>query len=411
MKFKFFYILFFITSLFYPFAYVVGPISVRHIMAAIMLVWLIVIKEFRMDKFLWGYSFFLLLYGLSSILTGFGGEFLSKLLGTYLACVTFYMSTKTMIVKYNALKWIIVAILAVACIDALVTIGQFFNNPIAKGVTLLLRVQNVDDILWEKYDSGGALGGVAAAGLLGDIQNGYFLSAAVILSLLNISSGKIRIINWLLFVYLFFALFVTQERSGLLFGAFSCFIYIVINTRFHRRNIIIILAAIIFALYYGGSYIGNLIDIDNTRYGMLGSDMGGRSELSQGVWQYLLHNPLGGALEFFAEGNREPHNFMANSFLYGGIFGGVILMAIILWQMIVVFRIVYNSAFKIPYSSVLVVFSLMYFAYTGSSAFHNLSLPTGCEMFFIIWGVVSALYRRENFSRPSISINPRNHGV
>ena len=296
-----------------------------------------------------------------------------------------------MIIKYDSLKWVVYLILCIAIVDAIVTIGQFFNNPIARGVTLLLRVQNVDELLWEKYESGGGLMGVAAGGLLGDIENGYFLSAATILSLFNMKNGKIGIINWALFIFLFFALFATQERAGLGMGVLCCGTYIFINTKEYRSNIWIIALFVVFAVYFGGQYLSSIVDIDSTRYGLEGSDMGGRKELSSGAWSYILSNPLGGAFDFFAKGNREPHNFIANSFLYGGILGGLVVIAIIFSQLVRITKIIVKSFRSHKYSYSIVVFSLMYLAYTGNSAFHNLSLATGADMFFLLWGAIVGL--------------------
>ena len=233
--------------------------------------------------------------------------------------------------------------------------------------------------------------GVAAGGLLGDIENGYFLSAATILSLLNIKNGKIGIINWALFIFLFFALFATQERAGLGMGVLCCGTYIFINTKENRSNIWAIALFVVFAVYFGGQYFSSIIDIDTTRYGLEGSDMGGRKELSSGAWSYILSNPLGGAFDFFAKGNREPHNFIANSFLYGGILGGLVVIAIIFSQLVRITRIVVKSLSSHKYSYSIVVFSLMYLAYTGNSAFHNLSLVTGSDMFFLLWGAIVGL--------------------
>lgn len=391
MKFKIYYCIFLIICLFYPFLYVYEAISIRHIAAVVMIVWLIMIGEFKIDKFVKIFCIFLFFYGLSSIVTGFGSEYINKLFGTYLSCIAFYMSTKTMIIKYDSLKWVVYLILCIAIVDAIVTIGQFFNNPIARGVTLLLRVQNVDELLWEKYESGGGLMGVAAGGLLGDIENGYFLSAATILSLFNMKNGKIGIINWALFIFLFFALFATQERAGLGMGVLCCGTYIFINTKEYRSNIWIIALFVVFAVYFGGQYLSSIVDIDSTRYGLEGSDMGGRKELSSGAWSYILSNPLGGAFDFFAKGNREPHNFIANSFLYGGILGGLVVIAIIFSQLVRITKIIVKSFRSHKYSYSIVVFSLMYLAYTGNSAFHNLSLATGADMFFLLWGAIVGL--------------------
>lgn len=398
--FQIFYSILLVVGLLYQFIYVTGTVSIKHLCFLIMFFWLVKMKEIKVSGSFWLFVIYLGCFGLSCLYTGYGSVYVNKLFGTYLGCLVLYCSTKTMISKYNAIGYIIYTLLVIAVVDSIVTIGQFYNNPIASTIFNILNVSsNLEADMLEKYESsGGAISGLTAGGLLGGLQNGYFLSAALLLAFYN-KEGEIKIYNWILGGVIYLGLFFTQERAGFYFGTIILLLYIFLNTSRNKKNIITILFIGVFLLILGDDLLYRFVDFENTRYGILESDMGGRSNLSAGSWDYVLSHPFGGAYSFFARGNRMPHNFIANSFLYGGILGGFFIMLLIFGQIWKSIRIYIDTIKKNTYSLTLIMFILLYLVYTLNSGFHNPCLATGTELFFVWWGCVEALMKKENINK------------
>ena len=358
-----------------------------------MLILCFVLGDVKLDRFLKWYLVYLFFYALSNIVTGHTGELLMKLAGTYLAAIVLYVSTKNMVLKFNGGLWVADTILVVAVLDAIVTIGQFYGNPLALTITDILRVSNLTEESLETYARLDTLHGRTVGGLLGEVMNGYYLSAACVLALYN-RGERIRIQNWALCVFLLFALFLTQERSGLFVGTLCVVIYVIVSGRGKGsvwRYLVILALIVILALQYGGQFVS----LSEMRYSEIGLDEGGRSNLSKGAWTFVAEYPLGGEIEFHSQEMRDPHNVLANSYLFGGIIGGTVVFSIILIQLITIFKIIYKKLVRKTIDNMLVVFSLLYLTYTFNSFFHNPSLPAGSSLFFVSWGMVSALLGAE----------------
>lgn len=400
--FKILYTLFLVVSAIFSRVMLVGPISVRHVMAVVMMVYCIVIGEFKSDKFIKWYLVFLFFYALSNIVTGYTVEVLSKLFGTYFPALILYLATKTMIQKYDGINWIVYTVLAIAILDSVVTIGQFYNNPIARTICEFLRGDEFKEDLYVYYERHENLQGRSAAGLLGAVLNGYFLSAVCILGLYN-KEGKPKVINWALFMFFAFALFLVQERSGLYFGLLCVFIYVFLTSVTNKKSIITIMLVLPIVLFLIARHGSSLVSLDDTRYVTQAMDGGGRESLAAGGWLFLEHHPLGGIMEFHALGNRDSHNAVTNAFLFGGIFGGIVVLSIIFAQLWAIIKILYKSFQQRRYSFALIVFSLMYLDFTLNSFFHNASLMSGNFLFFLAWGVIVSLLEKENYPDRKLS--------
>ena len=407
MRFKILYVLFLIVSVMFSRSMLIGPISLRHVLAVVMFIYCIAIGGFKIDKFTTWYSVFLVFYTLSNIITGYTTEVLMKLFGTYFSVIVLYMATKVMIQKYDGLNWIIFTLLTIAVIDSVVTIGQYYNNPIAKTISEFIRGDDFDEELYEDFERRMAWRSIAVAGVLGAVLNGYFLSAVCILGLYNIK-GEPGIINWALFLFLAFALFLVQERSGLYFGLLCAFMYVFLTSVTNKKSIITIMLVLPIVLFLIVEYGSSFVNLGDTRYFTQALNNGGRDELAAGGWAFIADHPLGGIMEFHALGNRDSHNAVTNAFLFGGVFGGIVVLSIILAQLWAIIKILYKSYQQRRYSFALIVFSLMYLDLALNSFFHNASLTTGNVLFFLVWGVIVSLLEKEsNVDRklPKLSIS------
>ena len=402
MKFKIAFSIYLVICLLYPTIPIFGSISIRHIFTLIMLIWCALEKGVYFDKFQKWFAIFLFFSFLSSTISGYFASFANSLAGTYLATFVMYWSTKIVINKYNGVKWIISIILVIAVINGLTAIGQFYGNPIATFLPQILRVNIGEDMLefYERFDD---FHGRYVGGLLGIVSSGYFLCGACVLSLFNME-GKKRIYNWLLFAFLFFALFLVQERSGLVAAILGTAVFLLINVS-QRKSIIWGVAAISLVLIAVLNFNDSmLLNISEMRYSVEGFDYD-RLQLASNGWRFFLSDPMGGIEAYHEAGNRDPHLIFVLVFLYGGLLGGLVAIGILISQMVKVFRILYESYFKKNHSNALIVFSIVYLCYTINSFVHNASLFTGDIMFFVLWAVVVALREKEAYTIKNVGIN------
>lgn len=393
MKFKIFYCFFFIVSLFYSPVMLFGPVSVRHLLAIVMLV-ICYAEGTKVDNFLKWYFVFLFFCMVSALSTGYGETFFNKLLGTYLAAIVLYISTKIMIVKYRAQKWVVNVVLAVACFNSVVAIAQFYQVQFATFIPSLLGIQLEADMI-EYYEQYEDFHGRYVGGLLGVVNSGYFLSASCVLSLCT-STDKTKIWNWAIFLLNFYALYLVQQRAGFFIGVMCAALYVIITMSRNRKEMFSYLTVLLLAVVLIGYYGTQVFSFDEMRYSTQGLVDDRRDTYADKGWQYFWLNPLGGIYAFRAAGNIDPHSLFVNAMLYGGLFGGVLILAYILYQLVLVSKVMIRTFRSNKYSSILLAFSLAYLCYTLSSLFHNSSLVYGEAMFFLLWGGVAALLEVED---------------
>jgi len=393
MRFKIFYCIYFIVCLFYANLMVFGLLSVRHFLAVVMLV-ICISEGAKVDKFLKWYFVFLLFCLISALSTGFVGHFLSKLLGTYLVAIVLYMATKIMILKYHAQKWVLNVVLVVACINSIFAIAQFYNLPFASSIRNLLGIQ-LEEGMNEYYESFEDFRGRYVGGLLGVVYSGYFLSAACVLSLCA-SNDKTKILSFVIFLLNFYALYLVQQRSGFFVGLMCIAFYVIITMNRSRREKYFYITLLLLA-FLSMEFLGNQVfSFEEMRYSTIGLEDNYRRGFSKKGWEFFLANPLGGIYAFRAAGNIDPHNLFVNALLYGGLFGGVLILVYIVYQLVLVSKIMIDTYRSKKYSSLLLAFSLAYLCYTINSLFHNMSLLYGDVMYFLLWGGIVSLLEVEN---------------
>ena len=393
MWFRIIYCIYFIVCLFYSPIMVFGPVSVRHLFTVLMLALCIREGGLKYDRFLKWYVVFLFFCFLSALLSGFVEVFVTKFLGTYLSALVLYLSTKTMVSKYNAQNWVLYLVLGAACLNSIVAIGQFFKMPIAVVIPDVLGIRLESDMveLYERIDD---FRGRYVGGLLGVVYSGYFLSAACVLSLCV--NQKSRMINWILFAVNFYALFLVQQRGGFFIGMFCVILYLVVAMARRRRFVVFYYILFVVAatlIWYYGTQLSSYSEMRYSTYGFTDEH---RGSLAANGWNYFLNHPFGGIYAFRAAGNVDPHNLFLNAFLYGGIIGGSIIILYIFYQLFFVGKVMYQTFLHGKYSSIILGFGLAYVDYTLNSMLHNLSLVYGDIMFFLLWGMVMALCEKES---------------
>lgn len=384
MRFKLLYIIFIVICILYPSKYIVGPISFRHIISVIMLaacIW----EGFRSDKYLYLYYGFVFFLGISSIATGFAGTFFNRLLGSYLPMVTAYAATYLLIKKKEGTNVIIWTFVFIGILNALVTIGQFFNWGIIDDLFSFLRFEIDDNFttISELKDAEG----LTLPGLMGNVNNGFFLSATALLILYNRQCNFY--FNILLWLVVMAASFLAQERAGFMLAcAFSAFI--VGNHYFSKNTTLGFFAVVIMLIvsaYLINFYMEEVLSSE-LRYAK-GLEGDSRSEYRSVTWNYILNNPMGGFYEFNSNGNNHPHNYFLNAFLFGGFFGGIFVILLLILQVIKIIPFLFRNK-ETEESKWAFIWGLIYIDYTLNSLVHNASIVQGIMPFFIWWGAFLA---------------------
>lgn len=392
MRFKILYCIYLVICLFYGIVPVFGAITLRHLFTLLMLI--ICFREggLKLDKFLKWYMVFLFFYVLIEVVMGYSSFVFNKLLGTYLASITIYMATKIMMTKYDAGRLIIMVLVVCGLVNAVVAIAQFYGSPMAQIIPDILHIDIAEEDLemYEKED----LHGYNVGGLIGAVLSGYFLSATSVLALYN-RRGKITVYNWIVFAIVFFALFLVQERAGFAAGLICAFLFLALvsvrNRKTLKTSVLVLIAAIIVISQFGSRFVS----FEDTRYveqGMIDYD---KIDQAKNALKWVLHNPMGGANIFYDSGGYYPHNVFANALLYGGVFGGMVLIGILIAQLVKIGK-VFRSYIKGKTKSILlVVICVTYLCYTINSFSHNYSLVFGGEMIFLLWAMITSMLEKE----------------
>lgn len=409
MKFKILYSIFLVVSLFYSTVPILGPISIRHFLTITMLGMCYFEGGLKLDRFLKWYMLFLLFYTVVEAGSGYSSYVFGKLLGTYLASIALYISSKIIIEKYQAAHLIINILVILGLINAIEAIWQFTGSPIAQILPQILHITlSEEDIAY--YNAREDFHGYSVGGLMGIVTSGYFLSATSVLALYN-QKGKITATNWIIFSIIFFALFLVQERSGLFSGLLCAFIFYVLFSIHNQKALfssafVFILAAIIII-----KYIPSHISYEEMRYTSIGISDNRRTQIAMDAIKWIFQNPEGGANYFFNMGGHYPHNYFINAFLYGGIIGGGILIGILFVQLSKIINVVVSFLKENTYSPLLLASCLAYLCYTLNSLFHNYSLVLGGEMIFLLWAMIGSLKDMEDNTFEDVDLEEEERNV
>lgn len=384
-RFKVLYIIFVVICVVYPYNTIMAPITFRHILSLLML-GVCVNEGFKLDKYLKLYCVFLLFLGVSSLATGYFVTFISKFLGTYIPIITAYAATYLLIKKYNGASLLVWLFVVIGVFNAVITIAQFLHLDFVD--TLFTRFHlHYDEEFLERSSTKMNLEGFAIPGLFNYVINGYFLSASALLVLYNKKSYLI--LNLVLWAIVIIASLLAQERTGFFLAAFFSFFIIAkhLYTKNEKTGFLITALFIILVIALTVQYF-DVLSSSGLRFSK-GFEDDGRQELRAGAWSYLINNPLGGIYDFDAGNNRHPHNFFVNAFLYGGIFGGVVVIYLVILQVLKIFPYLIKKNVT-EYSQWAFIWGLMYVDYTLNSMMHNASIMLGNFTFFIWWGAFLA---------------------
>lgn len=385
MRFKIAYIVFFVSILFYSSFRVVGPVTPRHIMTIVMFVMCInEDKKVYKDKYFRWYLLFIFCFGFSSLWTYYLDKFLTFLLAYFFVAYVAYWATMILIKKHNGTSVLVNTIVVLGILNALTTIGQFYEIGIFNRIPEIMRINVSEDFL-ELAEERDEFEGISLPGLLsGAVSNGYFAMTATLLSLWYQRNrfSFIRLIPWGIGMI---GLYVTQQRAPFFITtALSLYIMFKVMGKNTGGLTPIIRLAFIVVAVFGVLYFLAYTSSSEMRY-VKGFEDKSRVGLIQKTMEYLSqHILLGGRFHSQSMGVRPPHNLFLNAWLYGGILGLFVIFGITIKQVVLVAKQTIGKQFLMDYSKT--IFGLVFLAYTVNSMVHNQSIVTGDAVIWILWG-------------------------
>ncbi len=329
------------------------------------------------------YIMFVFWFGFNSCASGYSSNFLRQLIGFYLVAYIGSWSTHILIKKYNV-KILIYTIIVLGIIDAVVTILQYYNNPVATAIGLFLVPHDAENLL-SSIDRGV---NISIPGMFGFVNNGYFLLIAYVFSLYLIIKNK----NWFKFlplILLFLACFLSQQRSpfyiSLLITVLFIFKYFK-HLKGIKKNSLVLVTILV--LVYIVPKIINFSVTNNLRYTSFGMEGTGREKIYQEAYNYILNNKLDANIyDYINKTGTLPHFLFFNMFIYGGLLGFIPIMIVFIIHFSTSIKIVLMKSIK--HTVVNLIFALALLAFTGNSLTHNDSIVNASFLYWIIWTALS----------------------
>ena len=382
--------------------YRVGPLSVR-VYISILMMFVMFINSLRNQqntyiknankKYIVLYVAFLLFMTISCLANGeiYEMNYLNLLLGSYLIPLVVYYATLYYVRDEKAIKKVVVILGAIVIVDSIVTILQFYNNPIGWVTAAMFHGGNVaewqENVINRFASADSMIGNSYQVGIFAyGFINAAFLCSIPFLFLYPVFNSKNGQYHWFLKLFCLaafsiglIACFMTQQRAAFI-G--MCLLLVYLLVKFNKNKVltyVIIIVGIIIISFNG------LSSLQSDSLGRVSSFDGMANDSRYSIWtrtvDYLFQHPLwGGHIGL----GIDPHNLFLNAFVYGGFFGGVVMSFLVLSFSLDSLKIIVKkaSSFRIFAAGALLV-------YTFSGLFHNVSIVDGSDLAFLFLALLS----------------------
>lgn len=289
----------------------------------------------------------------------------------------------------NKIDIIVVTIMGLLVIDSIVTIMQYGNDPIGWAINLFIMQGRNEEVMafQESHQMLDTLAGVAKAPGIFDssVENGLFLGCCGIMPFyFFLRDSKImKVIAFAVMGLSMLACFMCQERAAMLVLLASVF-YLFFKT-FNRKakwTSVVVISIIALVMVVN-------IDFSNVDYGRYEEVGMFSNDARKNIWGYFIpyisNNFLwGGAEGFRAITGALPHNFFFNAFVFGGLIGGITIIA--LYVMLVCKG--YKLLIAKSSSNVTRVLAIAFLAIMAQSIVHNASIITDDVLTFVLFGLM-----------------------
>lgn len=381
------YFLFICSGFFFGQLYLPGsPLNNLQILTLMMFAICVFFdKKIQCDKYLKFYFFFICIYFVSELVTGYVSRFISFSRTFLFVGYVFYWATKILIVKYKTIKPLIVATICIGVIDSCVTISQ------ALGLTItnpLIEALVVDESVHEYIDLHSDGMGVSLSGIyMSAVTNGHNLLFFYLISLLTTYNGNKRNLFLIPSLVILVGMFYCQQRSPFYIALFLSSLLIARKYSFSPLKMFLMIVVLLFAcIWILPIYIG-YVETSGSR--MLSDDDTNRFDIwSNSLLFFLDHPILGGYHSFVAKYKSYPHNILLSVLVSGGVFGLAFFIRMIWGQIkFLTFQI------KIQTQNIFVL--AVVFCYIGlvlDSMSHNTGWVDGDYATFICWSMCYYLF-------------------
>ena len=281
---------------------------------------------------------------------------------------------------------IVATLMLLLVMNSLVTIAQYFNEPIGWAINLVLMQERNEDIVafQESYQSLDTLAGMARTPGIFDssVENGIFLGSFGILPFyfLKRDSVVLKTISIFVIILSIVACFMCQERAAMLtLGASVLYL----GYKSMHNKVWGILAAIMVVVIVLFS-----VDFSSIDFGRF-QEEGMKNDARRGIWShigtFLTDNLLlGGAEQFMKVSGHLPHNFFFNAFVFGGLLGGITV--IILFFMFLIKGVRNVLLKKTTFANCTI--AMAFLAILAQSLVHNSSIISGDVMTFLLFSLL-----------------------
>lgn len=393
-----FYIGFVISTLIFGSVFI-GPMSIRVYMTVLMILFLLlkfsyVLKQLPKTYILL-YVMFMLFVGVATAFNGDMtlGEYLKVVLSTFLVSIVAYYATGYFINNSRKLYIIYWALILVLLFTSVITILQYIGIPIGwiVGEFFAQADQDVIDKIENVSDLQENLLGVSfARGVFNHpVKNAMFIASISVLplgGLINANNNVlIRTLYTAIYIIATVACFMTQQRSAFYILVAVSVAIVFCATR--RKMLLLLVCGMIFWAelpiiydYISSDAVGRLSVLNLT-------DGTGRNVLWYNARNFIYENILfGGPVKFMQMNNGlPPHNFFYSAFIYGGLFGGIIIICLFIKIIVYLVSKMKSNLCKSNYTGIL---SASLFVFLVQGFFHNGSLVEGEVIILLLLSLI-----------------------
>jgi len=387
--------------------FIVGPVSIRIYVSVLTLVYLVLSGyKFRLQRETLLYVFFIFSYLLALFMNGeiYQVDFFRYFFGRYFICLIAVYAISGLVQKQKTVEHIIYFLIGIGIVNGVFTTLQYFGYPSAMALPMYLNPTPEVQEIFEVHSRLISGLGIGVVGIYGNIvENGYISSSIAVLSAFTYNRARERCLKLLSFIimsFLVFTVFETQQRFVfIMVGLFSVFY-------FHKSSKT---AARIIGLFILLGIYAHINEIGLTSYHfgrVVDLSYHSRLDLFFLAIEFIKDNLLYGGQKAFAAilyANGFPlihaaHNIFLNAFIYSGILGGLIIIALYF----IMLKKAMKAAFTYMKSSNGTTMSIFLgsalFIILLNSLLHNSSLVTGSEY---IWILFMLLIKSLEFERAS----------
>lgn len=345
------------------------------------------------------YAFYVLIFWVCTLFNGDDDLQRVSLTINYAISIIIYVLLSQQVKTVKSINQIINLLIFILFVNCIITLAQYYNVTASWGIWYLLNdVETIKQSqLIEKMATGSqevGQGYLFCPGIFPtQVYNGYIVSSLGIFTLYkSIRSAKLlpRIYYYMVLAIVVYSLFVIQQRAAFILFIGAC--SVVFYSRYKLLTILLLISFILvfcFSNYeVSEDKIGRFANMeDETRERLYAT----------GIDYILNHMVFGGRKNYVNINNLSVHNIFLNAFLYGGILGAILIIAIYCKMIFSSVKIILKNIYQQITPTTAFAYALL--IYNLISLTHNNSLLTGDPLIWILYALMLISVKRYNVSK------------